>query len=137
MASRDAARFYGPWIRQTEPSVLSRNSADTQRSSSPLAALPRLEVSRCGISGDTPSARRLAIDDDASLIVGVLPTQTTSPRRDADGTTRSLNVLQLESLGSTPPDWARVQVVRIAGVRQEIAGVQKLKRGASNGDGTC
>jgi hypothetical protein len=60
-----------------------------------------------------------------------------SPRRDADGTTRSLNVLQLESLGSTPPDWARVQVGRIAGVRQEIAGVPKLKRGASNGDGAC
>jgi hypothetical protein len=79
MASRDAARFYGPGIRQTEP----------------------------------------------------------SPRRDADGTTRSLNVLQLESLGSTPPDWARVQVERIAGVGQRISGVLKLKCGVSNGDGAC
>ena len=40
MASRDAARFFGPGIRQTEPRGLRPNSADTQRSSLIVSVLP-------------------------------------------------------------------------------------------------
>jgi hypothetical protein len=52
----------------TLPLVVEWSESEFRRHSAVLVAAGRVAAPR-GISADTPSARRLAIDDDASLIV--------------------------------------------------------------------